>query len=347
MPRGWWEAVPGGLAFQRSEGRLVSDAFPLPAARPLGRAAMVLDPRPVFPGRGWCGCGDPAPAPQRVPLRALVTRRRGGGGRASQGGVPCAAVGFTCSYSPGCLSCGRTVEVRYPRAVGTGVGAWRSSTVPLACMPCGGLHAAGVVGGRPGGVALHRCEGRLVSGAVPPPAARILGRAAGVPRPVVPGRGWRGRGEPAPAPQRALLRAVVAYCGGGGGVPGGPRGGALRRCEGRLSSGTLRPPSARPRGGLSGSATHVLWMRVCGCGGPALSLWLARRGGGCVPRGWREVVPGGLAFHRCEGRLVSGAVPPPAARSLGRAAGVPRPSVPGRGWCGRGDSPAAPQRALL
>ena len=45
-----------------------------------------------------------------------------------------------------------------------------------------------------------------------------------------------------------------------------PGGGALRRFEGRLGSGALPPPAARPLGGLSGSATHVLWARVCGCG---------------------------------------------------------------------------------
>ena len=33
------------------------------------------------------GRGDPAPAPQRAPLRAGVARR-GAGGRASPGGVP-------------------------------------------------------------------------------------------------------------------------------------------------------------------------------------------------------------------------------------------------------------------
>ena len=74
------------------------------------------------------------------------------------------------------------------------------------------------------------------------------------------------------------------------GVPGG---GALRPCEGHLSSGALPPPAARPQGGLSGSATHMLWARVCGRGCPALSLWLACPAGGCVPRKWWEAIPGG------------------------------------------------------
>ena len=61
-----------------------------------------------------------------------------------------------------------------------------------------------------------------MSGAVPPLAARPLERAARVPRPVCPGCGRCGRGDSAPAPQRAPLRAGVARCGGGGRTsPGG------------------------------------------------------------------------------------------------------------------------------
>ena len=178
-----------------------------------------------------------------------------------------------------------------------------------------------------------------------------------------------------------------------------PRGGAFHHCEGRLRSDAVPPPAARPLGGLLGSATHVLWALVCGCGGPTLSPWPAcpvgaachgggggPSRGGCLPPlrgapgvrrcpspgrpsfgagsqgsathlsrvrsvqawgrstsptacalagrrcslcGWLKGVPGGGACHRCEGRLVSGAVPPPAALPLERAARVPRPGVPG------------------
>ena len=146
---------------------------------------------------------------------------------------------------------------------------------PLGLHAPWGLRAAGVVGGRPrGGVACHRCEGRLVSGAVPLPAARPVGRAAMVPRPVCPGCGRCGRGDPAPAPQRAPLRAGVARCGNGRRASRG--GGAFHHCEGRLRSGAVPPSTARPLGGLLGSATHVLWARVSGCGGPTLSPWPAR-----------------------------------------------------------------------
>ena len=53
-------------------------------------------------------------------------------------------------------------------------------------------------------------------------------------------------------------------------------------------------------GGLSGPGSPLL----------GLGLW-----------GWRKGVPGGGAFHCCEGRLGSGAPPPPTARPLGRLLG--------------------------
>ena len=82
------------------------------------------------------------------------------------------------------------------------------------------------------------------------------------------------------------------------GVPGG---GAFHHCEGRLRSGAVPPQTARPLGWLLGSATHVLWARVCGCGGPTLSPWpacpvgAACRGGGAAPS------PGGVACHVVRG----------------------------------------------
>ena len=154
-----------------------------------------------------------------------------------------------------------------------------------------------------------------------------------------------GRGDPAPAPQLAPLRAGVARCGGGGRAS--PGGGAFHRCAGRLRSGAPPPPTARPLGGPLGSATHVLWARVCGCGGPTLSPWRACPVGAACRGGGGEPSPGGLACHRCEGRLVSGAVPPPAAHPLERAARVPRPVCPGCGRCGCGDPAPAPRRAPL
>ena len=327
----------------------MSGAVPPPAARPPERAARV--PRPVCPGCGRCGRVDPAPAPQRAPLRVGVARC-GGGRRASPGGVPSTVVrGAWCQA----LSLPRLLVLRsaqpgfrdpcVPGAVDAGV--WTQHR-PHSVRPCGpALLAVGVAEGRPRGGAFHRCEGRLVSGAVPPPAARPPERAARVPRPVCPGCGRCGRVDPAPAPQRAPLRAGVARCGGGGRAS--PGGAASHRCEGRLVPGAVPPPAAR-----SPERAARVPRPVCpGCGrcgrvdpAPApqrapLRAGVARCGGG------GRASPGGAAFHRCEGRLVPGAVPPPAARHPERAARVPRPACPGCGRCGRGGPAPASQRAPL
>ena len=128
------------------------------------------------------------------------------------------------------------------------------------------------------------------------------------------------------------------------GVPGG---GAFHHCEGRLRSGAVPPPTSGPLGGLLGSATDVLWARMCGCGGPTLSLWPACPVGAACRGGGGGPSPGGVACHHYEGRLMSGAVPPPAASPLERAARVPRPVCPGCRRCGLGNPAAVPQRAPL
>ena len=343
---GWRKGVPGGAAFHHCEGRQVSGAVYPPAARPLERAAGV--PRRVCPGCGRWGRGDPAPAPERAPLRAGVARC-GGGGRASPGGgafhhcegrLRSGAVPPPTARPLGGLL-GSATHVLWARVCGCGgptLSPWPACPAGAACRGAGW-------GPSPGGVACHRCGGRLVSGAAPPPAARPLERAARVPRPVCPGCGRCGRGDPAPSHSvRPCGPALLAVGPAEGGVPGGA---ACHPCEGRLRSGAVPPPTARPLGGLLGSATHVLWARVCGCGGPTLSPWPACPVGAACRGGRGGPSPGGVACQRCEGRLVSGAVPPPAARPLERAARVPRPVRPGCGRCGRGDPGPAPQRAPL
>ena len=177
------------------------------------------------------------------------------------------------------------------------VRAWGPSTGPTACA-LAGRHCSlwGWRRGVTGGGACHRCQGRLVSGAVPPPAARNLERAARVPRPVCPGCGRCGRGDPAPVPQRAPLRAGVARCEGGGRAS--PGGGALHRCEGRLRSGAVPPPTARPLGRLFGSALTCCTRGCAGVGAQYCSLGLhalwgmrAARVVGSRPRGgWPATV---------------------------------------------------------
>ena len=211
---------PGGAAFHCCGGRACGvRRCPSSAARALGWAAGA--PRPVCPGCGWCGRGYPAtsptacaPASRRGALRGWWKGVPRGGalrrfeGRLRPGAPP----------SPGCPPSGRAVRVRYPCAFGAAVRMWEPSTVPLAGMPCGGCVPRGWWGAiSGGGWPSTVVQGvRLVSGTVPPLAARALGRAARVPRPVCPGCVWCGRAYPAPAPQRAPLRAVVARCGCGG-----------------------------------------------------------------------------------------------------------------------------------
>ena len=169
---------------------------------------------------------------------------------------------------------------------------WGPNTVPVACMPCEGCVPRGLCGGGPspgggGGVACHCCEQRLVSGAVRPPTARPLGRAArGTATRVFRVRSVQEWGPSTRSTACALANRRCSLWGWRKGVPGG---GAFTRFEVRLRSGAPPPPTARPVGGLLGSATGLLRARACGCGGPSRSPWPACpvrgacRGGGGGP----------------------------------------------------------------
>ena len=295
---GWRKGVPGGVAFHRCEGRLVSGAVPPPAARPPERAARVL--RPVCPGCGRCGRVDPAPAPQRAPLRAGVARC-GGGGRASPGGVPSTVVrGAWCQA----LSLPRSLvlrsvqpgfrDLRVPGAVDAGVWTQHRPHSALAGRRCS---LWGWRKGVPGGGAFHRCEGRLVSGAVPSPAARPPERAARVPRPVCPGRGRCGHVDPAPAPQRAPLRAGVARCGGGGRAsPGGVPSTVVRGawCQALSLPRPLVLRSVQPG-----------FCDPCVPGAVDAGVWTQHR-----PHSVRPCGPALLAVGVAEGRPRGGCLPP-------------------------------------
>ena len=248
------------------------------------------------------------------------------------------------SPSRNCPPTGRAVGVRHPHAVGACVWVWGPNTVPLACNPCGIRVPRGGGGPSPGGVACHRCEGRLVSAlSLPWPAVLWSGRP-GFRDPCVPGAAGAGVGtQHRPHSVRPCGPTLLAV----GVAEGRPRGSAFHHCEGRLWSGAPPPRTARPLGGLLGSATHMLWSRACGCEGPTLCPWPACSVGAGCRGGGGGPSPGGVAHHRCEGCLVSGAVPLPAARPLERAARVLRPVCPGCGRCGRGDPAPAPQRAPL
>ena len=251
----------------------MSGAVPLPAAHIWKEGAASRARCPCLLG-GVGGTGDPATAQLRALLRARVARRGGAGG-APPGGAPCAVAGdvrgVALLLSFGCRPSGSAAL-----AVGAGVRPLGPGTPPLVCMLCGGLRAAGLVGGCPRGV-------------WPPTNVRgvwcqelslswlpVSGAGSQDPLPLCPGHVCVGYGGPSTSPTACALS---------GWQEGVPRGSALRRCQGRLRSGACPPPAAGPQGGLSGSATHLPWARTCGRGGPAVSLWLACPAGGCVPRG--------------------------------------------------------------
>ena len=268
--------VPGGGASCLGVGRPGSGALPAPTARPLGGL-----PGPTTHWlwvRGGCGRGGTSPTPQRALLRAGFARC-GGGTRAPGGGASCLGVG------------------------------------------------------------------RSGSGALPPPTARPLG---GLPGPTTHWlwvRGGCGRGGTSPTPQRALLRAGFARCGGGTRAPGG---GASCLGVGRPGWGALPPPTARPLGGLPGPTTHWLWVRGgCGRGGTSPTPQRALLRAGFARCGGGTRAPGGGASCLGVGRSGSGALPPPTARPLG---GLPGPTTHWllvRGGCGRGGTSPTPQRAPL
>ena len=343
--RGWWGAIPWWPATV-VRGVLCPWALSLPRSPALwGGQPGIRDP--CAPGAVGAGVGT-RHRPHSARPCGLAWRTVGVVEWRPQGGAFTVVTSVARRRnSPGCLPSRRAVGVRHPLAVGAGCGcggpAWLACPVGAACR--------GACGGRPpGGVACHRCEGRLVSGAVPPPAACPLGRAAGVPRPdqCVPGAvgagvGTQHRSHSVRPCGLALLAVGVAE--------GRPRGGAYRCCVGRLRSGAPPLPVApHSPGGLLGSVTHVL--RASGvrrCPSPSrpssgavsrgsttrvsrvrsVRAWgsstgptaCALAGRRCSLWGLRRGFPEGGAFHCCEGRLRSGAPPPPTAGPPGGLSG--------------------------
>ena len=227
---------------------------PSPDCPPSGRAAGAHYPLAV--GAGECGRGDPSPTPQRALLPAGFARCRGGT-RAPGGGTSYLGVGRPESGAllpqtarplgglPGLTT--HWLWVRGDAGVGT-------RHQPHSARSCAllGRHE-----GARGGRLLPGC-GASGGGRSPTPDCPPSGRAAGAHYPLAVGAGGCGRGDPSRTPQRALLRAGFARCGGGIRVPGR---GASCLGVGRPGSGALPSLTARPLGGLPGPTTHWLWVR--------------------------------------------------------------------------------------
>ena len=163
--------------------------------------------------------------------------------------------------------------------------------------------------GARGGCLLPGCGASGV-GRSPTPDCPPSGRAAEAHYPPAAGAWGCGRGDSSPTPQRALLRAGFARCGGGSRAPGG---GASCLGVGRPGLGALPPPTARPMGGLPGPTTHWLWVRGGAGVGTRHQPHIPRS---CVLWGRLEGARGG--------RPGSVALPPPTARPLG---GLPGPTT--------------------
>ena len=301
---------PGGLACHCCGGRLVSGAVSPPAAPPLGRAADV--PRPVCPGCGRCGCGDPAPAPRRAPLRVGVARR-GGGGRASPGGMLSAVVRGVWGQAlplprlPALWGLpGPTTHWLWVRG-GAGVGTHHQPHSARSCELA--LRPVGATRGRPGGAPpawVWGVRGRALS------HSRLPALWAGCRGPLPTGCGCGGMRASGPI-TNPTARAL-ACCGGGMRVPGGGVS-----CHGvrRPGSGALPPPTARPLGGLPGPTTHWLWVR----GGAGVGTRHQPHSAlSCVLWGRHEGAGAGASCLGV-GRPGSGALPPPTARPLGGLSG--------------------------
>ena len=206
--------------------------------------------------------------------------------------------------------------------------------LPTGC-GCGGLRASGPVTNPPArALASWLCAlsgrhegaraGRLLPGCGKSGVGRSSnpdcppsGRAAGAHYPMAVRAGGCGRGDPSPIPERALLRAGFAPCGGGTRAPGG---GASRLGVGSPGSGALPSPTARPLGGLPGPTSHWLWVRgAAGVGTRHQPLSASS----CMLSGRHEGARGGRLLPGC-GASGVGALPPPTARPLG---GLPGPTT--------------------
>ena len=316
----------------------MSGTVPPPAARPLERAARVL--RPVCPGCGRCGRGDRAPAPQRAPLRAGVPRC-GGGGRVSPGGVPSTIVRGVWGQAPslsrlpahwaGCWGplptcCGRGC---------VGVGAQRR---PRGLHALWGLHAAGLVGGRPRGGWLATVVRGTWCQALSLPRPPVLWsgqpgfRVPCVPGAVVAGVGTQHRPHSVWGQALSLSRLPAHWAGCWGPPPTccgcGCVGVGAQHCPlGLHALWGLRAAGVaggRPRGGWPATAVRSAWCQALSLPRPPV-LWSGQPGfrDPCVPgavdagvgtqhqpRSVRPCGPALLAVGVAEGRPRWGCLPP-------------------------------------
>ena len=242
--------VPGRGASCLGVGCPGSGALQPPTSRPLGRAAGAHYPLAVGAGRAGVGTrhqpGSARSCELAMPPVGAAPGRRGGAPLAWVWGVRGWALSHPRPLVRSGVRPGPTTHWLWVR----GVRAWGPVTNPaartLACCLCAlwGRHE-GAWGGR----LLPACGASGV-GRSPSPDQPTLRACGWGPLPTGCGCGGCGRRDPSPTPQRALLRAGFARCGGGMRVPGG---GASCLGVGRPGSCALPPPTSRPFGRAAGA----------------------------------------------------------------------------------------------
>ena len=296
--------------------------------------------RGPLPTGCWCGgCrpGDPSPTPQRALLRVGLARC-GGGGRAPGGGASCLGVGLPGSGAlppPTTRHFGRAAGAHYQLAAGAGGAGVGTRHKPHSARSCElafrvlGRHE-GARGGR-----LLPGSGASGVGRSPSPdhsSFRACGRG---PLPTGCGCGGCGRGDQSQTPQRALLRAGFAHCGGGTRAPGG--GAPLAFVWGVRGQALPHPRPLVLSGVRPGPTTHWLSVRGVRAWRPVTNP-TARALGSllCALWGWHEGAGGGGATCLDVGCPGSGALPCPTTRPFGHAAVAHYPLALAAGVAGVG-----------
>ena len=262
--------VPRGGAPCLGAGRPGTGALPPTTSRQFGRSAGA-HPLPTGCGCRGCGRGDPSPTPQRALMRASFARC-GGGMSVPRGGTSCLGVGrpgMGALPPPTSLPFGRAAGAHYPLVVGAGGAGVGTRHQPHSARSCvlWGRHE-----GAQGGRLLPGCGASGVGRS--PTADHSSFQACGRnPLPTGCGCGGCGCGDPSPTPQRALLRAGFARCGGGTRALGG---GAACLGFGLLGTGALPPLTTHPFGRVAGARFPLAMSAVCGHRGPAVLGTLSR-----------------------------------------------------------------------
>ena len=263
----------------------------------------------------------------------------GSGMRVPGGAASCLGVGRPGTGAlapPTSRPFGRAVGAHYPLAVGAGGAGLGTRHQPQSACSCvlWGRHE-GARGGRLLPACRASADGRSPTADLS--SVRACGRG---PLPTGCGCGGCGRGHPSPMPQRALLRAGFARCGGGMRVPGG---GASCLGVGRPRTGAPPPPTSRPFGHAAGAHYQL----AVGAGHAGVGTRHQRHSArSCALSGRYEGARGGRLLPGC-GASGGGRSPTPDLSSVRACRRGPLPTGCGCGGCGRGDPSPTPQRALL